>query len=280
MTLTYAQALKDARQRLAPLESAGLDAQLLLCLATGDERAAVLAHPERTLTPEAQQRFEQMLSRRAGGEPLAYIRGTMPFYDRELIVTPDVLIPRPETELLLEWALEIARGTPPRIAADIGTGSGALAVTFKAHVPDADVYAVDVSDAALAVAARNADAQGTPIHFLRGDLLTPLAERNIRPDLVMANLPYIRSDEVPRLEVSLHEPALALDGGADGLVLVRHLLDNAAQVCAPRAWLFLEIGADQGQAALALASRVGDATLRQDYAGLDRMIGVRLHKDA
>lgn len=276
---TYGEALSDARHRLHALHAGGLDAQLLLCEATGETRAAVLAHPERPLSDSQRATFETMLKRREQGEPLAYIRGWMPFYDRELMVTPDVLIPRPETELLLEWALETAQKTSPRIVADIGTGSGALAVTFKAHNPDVDVYGVDISEAALTVARRNSEVQQTAVTFLHGDLLEPLVERGIQPDIVLANLPYIANREVAQLEVSHHEPTLALDGGADGLALIRRLLNRAPQVCAPRAWLFLEIGAEQGAAALTMAARIGHAELRQDYSGHDRLIGVRLHKE-
>ncbi len=277
--MTYGEALADARRRLRHIDSGNLDAQLLLCEATDENRAAVLAHPERPLTDTQHAAFEAMLKRRAQGEPLAYIRGWMPFYDREFIVTPDVLIPRPETELLLEWALETARVTPPHIVADIGTGSGALAVTFKAHSPTATVYGVDISEAALAVARRNSSAQQTAVTFLHGDLLEPLAAQGIQPDMVLANLPYIASAEVPQLDVSQHEPTLALDGGADGLVLVRRLLDRAPHVCAAGAWLGLEVGAEQGAAALALASRIGAAEVRKDYSGHHRLVSVRLYKE-
>ncbi len=277
--MTYGQALADARQRLHTLHTASLDAQLLLCEVVGESRAAVLAHPERLLTQAQAAQFAQMVERRAQGEPLAYIRGRMPFYDREFIVTPDVLIPRPETELLLEWALQVAQQTHPRVVVDVGTGSGALAVTFKAHYPDADVYGVDISAAALAVAQANSAAQAVAVEFLHGDLLEPLAERRIQPDMVLANLPYVASAAVPLLEVSRYEPTLALDGGVDGLALIRRMLTRAPQVCAPGAWLFLEIGAQQGPTALALAQQVGQAELRQDYASLDRLIGVRLHKE-
>lgn len=276
---TYGQALADARHRLHTLHAASLDAQLLLCEVTGETRAAILAHPERLLTDAQAAHFAQIVQRRAQGEPLAYIRGRMPFYDRELVVTPDVLIPRPETELLLEWALEVAQQTRPRVVVDIGTGSGALAVTFKAHYPAATVYGVDISAAALAVAQANSTAQSVTVDFLHGDLLEPLAARGIQPDMVLANLPYIASGDVPQLEVSRYEPTLALDGGADGLTLIRRMLARAPQVCAAGAWLFLEIGAEQGQAAFALAQHVGEAELRQDYASLDRLIGVRLNKD-
>src|SRR5690606_6940580 len=137
---------------------------------------------------------------------------------------------------------------------DVGTGSGALAVTFAAHVPDAQVYAIDISPGALDVARRNAIEHGVAerITFLQGDLVTPLIERGIQVDLVMANLPYIAAGELPELAVSRYEPLLALDGGADGLDLIRRLVAQLPLVCRPRALALLEIGADQGEAVLKL----------------------------
>jgi release factor glutamine methyltransferase len=234
-------------------------------------RAYLLAHGEVELTDGQAAAYEALIRRRAAGEPVAYLLGRKSFYDREFIVSPAVLIPRPETELLLEWALEI----PAQTVVDVGTGSGALAVTFAAHRPDAVVYAVDISPAALEIARVNAARNNVHVQFLEGDLLQPVINLGIKADLVMANLPYIASDEVPTLEVSRYEPALALNGGADGLTLIRRLLAQTARACNPRATLLLEIGADQGQAALALARQFGEAELRQDYAGLDRMVRIK-----
>jgi release factor glutamine methyltransferase len=183
-----------------------------------------------------------------------------------------VLIPRPETELLLERALGYVEAHPRAVVADVGTGSGALAVTLAANCPEATVYAIDISEAALDVARRNAETHGVTerVTFLHGDLLAPILVRGIKLDVVMANLPYIASDEVPRLDVSRYEPTLALDGGADGLILVRRLLAQLPQASTPGALALLEIGADQGAASLAL---VGDtAHIVKDYAGLDRIL--------
>ena len=270
---TIAEALRDARARFEPVsDSAGLDAHVLLAAALGVERAFLLGHPEQALTGEQAERFEVWVARHAAGEPVAYLLGRRGFYDRELLVTPDVLIPRPETELLLERALAFARGKRDLTAVDVGTGSGALAVTFAAHAPAATVYAVDISPVALALARRNAEHNGVTgqVTFLQGDLLQPLIDQQVRVDLVMANLPYIASDEVPRLDVSRYEPTLALDGGPDGLDLVRRLLAQLPQVANPGALVLLEIGAGQGAATLALTG--GRGTLHQDYAGLDRIV--------
>lgn len=270
---TIHEALQRARKRFASVsDSPGLDAHVLLCEALGVERSYLLAHPEAELTAEQEARFERMVERHAAGEPVAYILGRRAFYDREFIVTPDVLIPRPETELLLERALAFARAHLVQAVVDVGTGSGALAVTFAAHVPDAQVYAIDISPAALDVARRNAIEHGVAerITFLQGDLVTPLIERGIQVDLVMANLPYIAAGELPELAVSRYEPLLALDGGADGLDLIRRLVAQLPLVCRPRALALLEIGADQGEAVLKLVGESG--VLHQDYAGLDRFV--------
>jgi release factor glutamine methyltransferase len=186
-----------------------------------------------------------------------------------------VLIPRPETELLVDNALGFARSRLPCVAVDVGTGSGAIAVTVAANCPTAAVYAVDVSPAALDIARQNAEVGQAQVTFLQGDLLTPLLEHDIRIDLLMANLPYIARGDLPGLAVSRYEPLLALDGGEDGLDLVRRLLDQSPAVCKPGARILLEIGADQGAAAMALAQKIlPDAAVQvlQDYAGLDRII--------
>lgn len=260
--------------RAARLRIDALDAHVLLGEILGVNRAYLLAHPEATLTPEQVERFEAWVERCAAGEPVAYILGRRAFYDRDLLMTPDVLIPRPETELLLENALAWV-GSRALVAADIGTGSGALAVTLAANRPNVQVYAVDISSAALAVARRNAEASAVSVQFYEGDLLLPLIERGIKVDLIMANLPYIASDEIPTLAVSRYEPHLALDGGADGLDQIRRLLRQVPQVAYPGALILLEIGAGQGAAVLQLVEQTlhpARAELLLDYAGVDRII--------
>jgi release factor glutamine methyltransferase len=265
--------LRNARQRID-----ALDAHVLLGEILGVDRATLLAHPETLLTPEQAARFSAWVERCAAGEPVAYILGRRAFYDRNLLVTTDVLIPRPETELLLENALAWV-GHRALAAADIGTGSGALAVALAANRPKVQLYAVDISPAALAVARQNAEASTVSVQFYEGDLLLPLIERGITVDLIMANLPYIASAEVPTLEVSRYEPQLALDGGADGLDLIRRLLEQMPQAVNPGALILLEIGAGQGAAALQLVEQTlhpARAELLLDYAGLDRIIRAEL----
>lgn len=282
MNNTIGQLLAAAKKLLAEISSSSsLDAQILLAALLNVDRAHIIAHPERVLTSEQVSLYDSWIERRWRGEPVAYILGHKAFYDREILVTPDVLIPRPETELLLEEALVFARlrHTISRTAVDVGTGSGALAVTFAAHMPDWKVYATDISSMALAVAKTNAETITSTITFFEGDLLMPLIESSIRVDIVMANLPYIASDEVPTLAVSQYEPILALDGGSDGLDLIRRLLEQAKNVCNPNALILLEIGADQGESARAAALAVfpdADVAVLKDYAGLDRIIRVKL----
>jgi release factor glutamine methyltransferase len=277
---TISQIRRAAIERLNSVSpSPALDADVLLAEALGVNRAYLLAHGDQTLTAEQQQRFGAWLEHAVEGEPIAYILGRRGFYDLEFKVTPDVLIPRPETELLLEQALEWAKDRDSLSVVDVGTGSGALAVTLAKHAPQARVYATDISEDALEIARGNAVSNGASVSFLQGDLLAPLIERAIRVDLVLANLPYVASGEVPGLAVSRFEPRLALDGGGDGLDLIRRLLTQISQVCNPGALVLLEIGAGQGAAALALAQQMlqpRQGEVLNDYAGFDRIVRISL----
>lgn len=253
-----------------------LDTDLLMCHVLGKDRAYLFAHPEHLLTDAEHTAFQHLVARASDGEPIAYLLGHRGFFDLDLIVTPAVLIPRPETELLLEAALAFVPVNQPVTAADVGTGSGALAVTFAKHRPMAHVHAVDVSGNALAVALQNAEkyAVNGRITWHHASLLEPLIAQSARLDLLMANLPYIPRDEVPELDVSRHEPTLALDGGIDGLDLIRELLGQMRGVLRPGGLALLEFGAGQGAQVLAAArARFGDdlaAHIIYDYAGHDR----------
>lgn len=272
--------LEEAKRRIAPVStSARLDAQLLLAEALQESRAHVIAHREKIPSPAQIAQFQALVERRTNGEPVAYILGRQAFYDREFLVTPAVLIPRPETEHLLEMALDYLKSHPQATIADAGTGSGALAITLAAHYPAATVYATDISAAALAVAKTNTEQQEVDITFLQGDLLQPLIEHNHKIDLLVANLPYIASDEMGGLAVSQHEPHLALDGGSDGLDLVRRLLDQTPAVVNANGLILLEIGADQGDAVTRLVTenlKPRSVSVHKDYAGLDRVVKIQL----
>ena len=277
-------ALQRARQALASSDTAALDAQVLLAWAMAVERAYLFTHPERALSPAQQAAFQSAIQRRAAGLPLAYIVGEKGFYDVDLRVSPAVLIPRPETELLLEEALRLSDAGTCITAADIGTGSGALAVTFARQRPAATVYATDISREALVIARENATRCGAPLTLLQGDLAQPLIERGLQVDLLLANLPYIASDELPALAVSRYEPRLALDGGGDGLELIRRLLAQIPAVCREGAWVLLELGAEQGESVRRLVHDCLGARCRilRDYADLDRIarFQVSQHADA
>ncbi|MBP8974108.1 MAG: peptide chain release factor N(5)-glutamine methyltransferase [Anaerolineae bacterium] len=287
---TVAAALAWARAALSDAaDSEPLDAPLLLAHVLGCERAALLAHPDRPLTPAQSVALRALVARRADGVPLAYLTGERAFYDLTLIVTPDVLIPRPETEHLVERALAWARtrGKPPRIA-DVGAGSGAIAVTLARHLPAAQVWALDVSRAALGVARRNAARYdlGQRIRFVQADLLGPLLGARGAFDLIVANLPYVPTSALEALPVSRHEPRLALDGGPDGLAVIRRLLAQVPRVLAADGLLLLEIEAAQGEQAAALTVEAlpgARVTVHADYAGHDRVLsaewGVRAQVD-
>ena len=266
-------ALRAARLALESSDTADLEAQALLSHTLGVDRAFLFTHAETSLSDSQLAGFQSAVARRAAGEPIAYITGVKGFYDIELLVSPAVLIPRPETELLLEEALRLTECRSGVTVADIGTGSGALALTFSRQRPAAKVYASEISRAALAIARKNAERNGANVTFLEGDLAEPLIERGIQIDLLMANLPYISSAELAALEVSRFEPRLALDGGADGLAPIRRLLEQIPSVCSEGAWALLEIGADQGEAVANLVrDRVGArCDILPDYAGLDRI---------
>lgn len=282
MTLPQAagEALAWARAQLKNTAGAEpLDAAILLAHVLAVPRVELLAHPERPLSAEQAARFAGLVARRATGMPVAYLTGRRAFYDRELFVSPAVLIPRPETELLVEAALAWAQGRAGLRVADVGTGSGAIAVTLAAHLPDARVHAVDCSPEALAVARENADRAGVAgrIVFYEGDLLGPLLEAGVMLDLIAANLPYIPTDDLAALEVARHEPRLALDGGPDGLDAIRRLLAQAPRALAASGLALLEIGAGQGERAAALAARAfPDAAIvvLPDYAGHDRVLRI------
>jgi release factor glutamine methyltransferase len=274
-------ALAQARQLLEGegVDSPGLDAELLLAHVLGANRAKVLAWPDRQLTPKQLTLYRNLVDRRAGREPLAYILGHREFFGLDLRVDRRVLIPRPETEVLVEQALRVARhGQSPLRIADVGAGSGAVAVALAVHLPEATVYALDTSAGALEVTAANARRHqvSNQVHCLQGHLLEPLPEP---VHLIVGNLPYVTAEEWETLapEIRAYEPRTALLGGADGLDLIRELLATASPHLEPGGAILLEIGANQGMAAMAAAQgQFPDAqvALHQDYAGLDRVVVV------
>jgi release factor glutamine methyltransferase len=257
-----------------------LDAELLLGHVLDADRASVLARDERVLTPEEQGGFETLVARRLAGEPLAYLTGTKEFWSLELEVTPAVLVPRPETELLVEWGLELLSvlAVPEDEVSilDLGTGSGAIALAIARERPHLRVVATDLSAAALDVARRNAQRLGIGnVEFRQGDLFTPLGQDDHgKFDLVLSNPPYIALGD-PHLADLKFEPALALTSGADGLDALRAIVAGAQAFLKPDGWLVLEHGSQQAAAVQELMGDEAyvDIVTRRDLAGLERATG-------
>jgi release factor glutamine methyltransferase len=271
---TIEAALKRATAALMGVSgSPRLDAQLILAHVIDKPREYLIAHSEQTLSDLELHTFDKLLTLRARGMPIAYILGHRPFFDRSFRVTPHVLVPRPETEHLVEAALKWTKGRGAIRAVDVGTGSGAIAVSLAAHLPKARVIATDISHAALLIARENA-ADLANLSYVQADLLAPLRGPL---DVICANLPYIATGEMQVLEVAHFEPHVALDGGADGLDLIRRLLAQAPTRLASPGLLLLEIGADQGTAVEALAKAAfprASVSILKDYARLDRVVRV------
>lgn len=278
--------LKEATGLLkaAGIPSPRVDAEVLLGFVLGCDRLALYREPLRKVAAEELVRYKELLYRRADGEPVAYLTGEKEFMGLSFTVTQAVLVPRPETELLVETAASLLKAAPAAVVADVGTGCGAIAVSLAVLLPEAQVFAVDISEAALAVARENARRHRVEgrVTFLEGDLLQPLMEAGHSFDLVAANLPYVPREDMPDLSREVrHEPALALDGGPGGLVLYRRLVHQAMQILKPGGCLVAEIDHRQAQAALALVPVPAWASeLRPDLAGRPRLVVARLSGSA
>jgi release factor glutamine methyltransferase len=286
------------RLRRAGSESARLDAEVLLASAIGTERTTLLAHPERDVSAGTAERFEEGLARRSRGEPVAYIRGVKEFFGLAFAADGRALIPRPETERLVEVGLaEVmtrlaaprGRDPAPLRVVDVGTGSGAIIISLAVELRrrrvdlarDVMLAATESSPVALELARENAvgHAVGEAIEFIEADLLpTDLPGGRAPVDIVLANLPYVRSDALAGLPVAASfEPTVALDGGTDGLTIIRRLLASLREALASEGVALLEIGADQGSDARAAAAEVlpdWEASVETDFAGLPRILRV------
>ncbi|MBT9597398.1 MAG: peptide chain release factor N(5)-glutamine methyltransferase [Vitreoscilla sp.] len=270
MTITVAAALAQAQA--AGLDR--LDGQLLLGLVLQQPRAWLIAHDTDRLSAGQAEVFSALCARRASGEPLAYLTGEREFHGLRLRVSPAVLDPRADTETLVDWALELLPENTNASIADLGTGSGAIALALKHRRPAARVSAVDLSPAALAVAAANGERLGLAIEWCEGSWWQPLAGR--RFDLVASNPPYVAGAD-PHLQALRHEPQLALTPGGDGLDALRAIVAGAPDHLEPGGWLLLEHGWDQADAVTALLHRAGFAAprTRRDLAGQPRCTGAR-----
>jgi release factor glutamine methyltransferase len=260
------------------IASARLDAELLATQAFGRTRVELYTHFDQPLGDPELAAYRGLVQRRMAGESVAYILGRKEFWSLDLQVDARVLVPRPDTETLVEQALELLKGMPDKgralRVADIGTGSGALALALKKERPGDEIFAVDISPDALEVARGNADRLGLEVTFMQGDLVSPLV--GLGPfDLIASNPPYIPSQDIAGLSPEVRrEPRLALDGGTDGLVLVRRLASEARTVLVPDGVLAMEIGAGQAAAALDILRSEGYAGIgaRRDLAGIERVV--------
>jgi release factor glutamine methyltransferase len=265
-------------------ETPKLDAQVILAHILGRNRAWIIAHPEAQLNQVESQQLATTMHRLETGEPLPYVLGHWEFYGLDFIVSPDVLIPRPETELLVEKALSFLRHpttTKPGWIQDVGTGSGCIAVALAVNCPQRTIIASDISWAALQIARQNIHRYGVEarVPLLHADLLSPFTAHIPCFELICANLPYIPHDQVLRLPISRHEPMLAFSGGRDGLQPIQKLLSQSARLLLPGGRLLVEIEASQGATVSSLAAQqfpTAVVLLHQDLARKDRLVTVQL----
>lgn len=276
------------------IRDARLEAELLLAHVLGQNRVYLYANYDAPSNQPEREAYRTLIKRRVAGEPLAYIIGVKEFMSLEYSVGPQVLIPRPETELLVEEVINLVRGNensdnseewpdqaPGMIRnavriCDVGTGSGAIAVSLAYYLPQTCVFAVDLSAAALDIARTNALRHGVNVEYLHGDLLGPLAGAD-QFDFIVANLPYIPEPEYLALERGIieYEPREALLAGGDGLDFYRQLLPQAFELLSPGGYIIYEIGAGQGPAAQSLMDQFTEVELLSDLAGRDRLVKAR-----
>jgi len=272
--MTLKQALEHARRTLAGSDEAYLESQLLVMQALGIDWLQMYIGLERELTGGEEAKLLGLLERRLGGEPIAYIRGSREFCRHDFHVRPGVLIPRPESELLVEQAIAIACGRPVTAIADIGTGCGCVAVSLALALPDVAIYASDISAPALEIAELNCRRHGVidRVRLLEGDMLDPLPEA---VDIIAANLPYVREAELSGVNTAGFEPTLALGGGRDGLDKIRRLCGQAGDKLLPGGSVLLEIGQGQAEETVALLKRCfpgADVGVIADLAGIERVV--------
>jgi len=279
-----ADALRDATRALkaAGVRDPELDAELLLRHVLGWDRARLLAYPETPLEGAAHDRYLALVAERASRRPIQHLLGTAHFWRHEFLVTPDVLIPRPETELLVETSLELLKGVERPVVVDVGAGSGCIALSLAAERPDAFVHATDISEEALAVARENTRRLGLAdrVTFHLGDLLAPVAHLAGRIDLVVSNPPYVDASEVEGLEPEVrdHDPRLALvPPSGDRYATYRQLAPQAAVAIRPAGWLLLEMGAGMAPelVRLLVAAGLEPAPPAADLAAVPRVLSAR-----
>jgi len=274
------KALSIGQKRLyeAGVANPALDSQLILCHVLGTNRLKLLVYDEIELTKEQQECYDKLLKERCQFVPVAYIIGRKEFYGLNLYVTKGVLVPRPETEFVVEEALKAASKIANPVIADLCCGSGAISVAFAVNNQEAKVYSTEISDVACEVARKNIHVHGVQDRVLlfQGDLWEPLEQRNIRElDIIVSNPPYIPSKELKNLPNDVKkEPQIALDGGFDGLEFYRRIISKAPEYLKPGGRVIFEIGWNQAQDVKYLLEKEGfkEIQVRKDYAGFDRVV--------
>lgn len=272
------QALTQARGALADneIELASLEGELLLRHALGIDRARLFSDLDHELSPDDEAIYRYLVERRLQGEPSAYITGHREFYCLDFCVDRRVLIPRPETELLVEKSISLVRSRPMSTIAEVGTGCGAVAISLAVNLPQVRICATDISAPALEVARLNCQRHGVTdrVCLLQGDMLDPLPES---VDLIVANLPYVRESDLPRTGPLSFEPVLALNGGADGVAKIDGLCHQAGGRLRPRGGLMLEIGEGQAGAVTAILHKVfpsAQIEIFRDFGGIERVVSL------
>lgn len=281
MSATIKSAMAEGAATLAAsgVEAPRRDATLLLMNLLKRDRAFLIAHSEEVLTGDQPAQFRSLISRRAAGEPLQYITGRQEFFKLDFEVTPDVLIPRPETELIVEVGLEVLKHEPEPYVADIGTGSGCIAISLLHELPRARAVAIDLSPAALALAQRNAERHQVidRLQLIESDLFSAIGAAEPF-HLIVSNPPYVPEKDMAGLQLEVrHEPRSALDGGPDGLSIIHRLLDEAPQFLRLGGYFVFEIGFDQSEAIEHAIDKTAWrlVELREDLQGVPRTVVLR-----
>lgn len=255
------------------MQEARLEAEILLAHALDKDRVYLYANYEKPINQDERDVYRSYIKRRVAGEPAAYIVGKQEFMSLAFKVSPDVLIPRPDTEIMVETVLNLAEQNEIQRICDVGTGSGAIAISLAAYLQPAAVFAVDISAPALAIARQNADRHQVQVDFRHGDLLEPM-EGEAPLDMIVANLPYVTSQQIQDLDpgVKDYEPQLALLASGDGLDIYRRMIPQAFQCLRPGGYLLIEIDPRQSEASQQMFHEFTGVRIFQDGAGRDRLV--------